>query len=259
MNILFIGDVVGDGGCAFIEKNLRAVKQHYAIDFTIINAENSAQGNGVIPRSADRLLDSGADVLTLGNHGLRRREIYEYLDNENNPIIRPANWNRNAPGRGSIILHKGALKIGVINLIGVFGMENVDNPFYAADAAVEALQSEGCRVIVADFHAEATAEKRAMGFYLAGKISALVGTHTHVPTADEQILPGGTAYITDVGMTGAMDSCLGIKKELAIEKMKTMLPVRFESPDSPCSLQAVVVEIDETSGKARKIERIEVK
>lgn len=259
MNILFIGDVVGAGGCTFIQKNLTAVKRHYAIDFTVINAENSAVGNGVTPDSADWLLDCGADVLTLGNHGLRRKEIYEYLDNKNNPIVRPLNLHKSAPGRGYTIIEKGALKIGIINLMGMVDMDSIDNPFSHIDKAVDTLQGENCNIILVDFHAEATAEKRAMGFYLDGKITALIGTHTHVPTADEQILEHGTAYITDVGMTGPMDSCIGVKKELAIQKMKTLLPVRFENPDTPCSMQGVVIQADEASGKAVSIERIEVK
>ncbi|MBR0415142.1 MAG: TIGR00282 family metallophosphoesterase [Clostridia bacterium] len=258
MNILFAGDVVGSGGCSFVEKNLRAVKQHYAIDFTVINAENSAVGNGVTPASADWLLDAGADVLTLGNHGLRRREIYPYLDNENNPILRPYNLHKDAPGRGMLVICKGAAKIGVLNLMGLHGMESIDNPFNTVDAALEDFAAQGCNIILVDFHAEATGEKRAMGFYLDGKVTAVLGTHTHVPTADEQILPGGTAYITDVGMTGPLDSCLGIRKELAIEKMRTLLPVRFENPDNPCAMQAVVIHVDEQTGKAAGMERIEV-
>lgn len=259
MNVLFIGDVVGAGGCAFVQKNLFALKKHYEIDFTVINAENAAVGNGITPKSADALFDYGADVLTLGNHGLRRREIYDYLENENNPIIRPYNYHKSAPGRGSIVVHKGALTIGVLNLQGLFGMESVDNPFNTVDEAVNALKEQGCNIILTDFHAEATAEKRAMGFYLDGRVSALIGTHTHVPTADEQILEHGTGYITDVGMTGPYDSCIGVKKELAIEKMKTLLPVRFENPDSPCCLQAVVLKIDESTGKCLQIERIEIR
>ena len=259
MNILFIGDVVGTGGCTLVEKRLRAVKQHYGIDFTVINAENSAPGNGVTPRSADWLLDAGADVLTLGNHGLRRKEIYEYLDNENNPIIRPLNLHRSAPGRGYTVIHKGSTKIAVLNLMGMVGMESIDNPFNHIDAVIDTLQKENCHIILVDFHAEATSEKRAMGFYLDGRVSAVLGTHTHVPTADAQILEHGTAYITDVGMTGPMDSCIGVKKELAIQKMRTLLPVRFENPDTPCSMQGVVIEINEADGTALSIEQIEVK
>ena len=259
MHILFIGDVVGVGGCTFLQKNLHALKEHYAIDLTIINAENSAAGNGVTPYSADWLLDIGADALTLGNHGLRRKEIYAYLENENNPIVRPYNLHRSAPGRGTLVIHKSACTIGILNLMGMVGMESIDNPFNTVDAAVDSLKERGCNIILVDFHAEATAEKRAMGFYLDGRVSAVLGTHTHVPTADEQILAGGTAYITDVGMTGPIDSCIGVKKELAIEKIKTLLPVRFENPDTACSMQAVILEIDETDGTARSIERIEVR
>lgn len=259
MNLLFIGDVVGKGGCECVQEKLYALKKDYDIGLTIINAENSAVGNGVTPASADSLLDYGADVLTLGNHSLRRREIYSYLDSPNNPIIRPYNYHHTAPGRGSIVIEKGANRIGIINLLGMVGMDSVDNPFNSIDEAVSQLQHDGCNIILVDFHAEASGEKRAMGFYLDGRVSAVLGTHTHVPTADEQILPHGTGYITDVGMTGPIDSCLGVRKELAIEKMKTLLPVRFENPESACALQGVVLTIDTDSGKCTHIERIEVK
>ena len=259
MRILFIGDVVGAGGCEFVKNNLPALKKQLGTDLTVVNAENSAVGNGVTPKSADLLLNYGADVLTLGNHSLRRREIYEYLDSENNPIIRPVNYHSSAPGRGAIIIDKGSSRVGIVNLLGMVGIESVDNPFNCIDRVIEGLKNEGCNIILVDFHAEATGEKRAMCFYLDGRISALLGTHTHVPTADEQILPQGTGYITDVGMTGAIDSCLGIKKELAIEKMKTLLPVKFENPDSPCSMQGVILEIDNQNGKCTSIQRIEVR
>lgn len=259
MKLLFIGDVVGKGGCEILSKKLHSVKGFYGIDVTIVNAENSAVGNGVTPSSADSVLDSGADALTLGNHALRRREIYDYLDCENNPVVRPCNYHRSAPGRGYMILDKGSFRVGIINIMGTVAMDSIDNPFNCIDSAVDEIKNQGCNTVIVDFHAEATAEKRAMGFYLDGKVTAVLGTHTHVPTADEQILPDGTAYITDVGMTGPCDSCIGVKKELAIEKMRTMLPVRFENPDNPCSIQAVLLEIDEHSGKCSSIERIEIK
>lgn len=249
---------MGEGGCAFLEKNLNAVKKHYSAETVIVNAENSAVGNGVTPHCANRILDSGADVLTLGNHGLKRREIYEYLDNEFNPIVRPANLHPSAPGRGYMILEKGSLRVGVVNIMGIVSMENIRNPFDVIDEIIDKIKAEGCKTIVVDFHAEATAEKKAMGFYLDGRVSAVVGTHTHIPTADEQILAGGTGYITDVGMTGAIDSCLGVKKELAIEKMRTLLPVRFENPDTDCFMQGVLISVD-GDGKCTDIERIEVR
>ena len=258
LNILFIGDVVGEGGCSFLEKNLNAVKKHYSADAVIVNAENSAVGNGVTPHSANRVLDSGADALTLGNHGLKRREIYDFLDNEFNPIVRPANYHPAAPGRGYMILDKGSVRIGIINIMGIVGMENIRNPFDIIDEIIDEIKAEGCKTIIVDFHAEATAEKKAMGFYLDGRVTALIGTHTHIPTADEQILAGGTGYITDAGMTGPMDSCLGVKKELAIEKMKTLLPVRFENPDTDCSMQGVLITAN-SEGKCTAIERIEVR
>ena len=259
MRVLFIGDVVGTQGCDFLCKNLPALKKHIAADIVIVNGENSASGNGILPSGADLILDYGADLITLGNHALRRREIYDYLDNENNPIIRPYNYHLSAPGRGSAVIQKGKFSLGVINMMGSVYMEDIDNPFNYIDSAIAELKNGGCKCILMDFHAEATGEKRAMGFYVDGKISAMVGTHTHTPTADEQILPQGTAYISDVGMTGPIDSCLGIKKELAIEKMKTLLPVRFENPDTACYMQCVIIDIDEATGLSQAIERLEIR
>ncbi len=259
MRVLFIGDIVGKPGCDFLSRHLPSVKKYYGVDFVIANGENSAPGNGILPCSADCILDYGADAITLGNHGLRRKEIYEYLDNFNNPVIRPYNLHPSAPGRGSLILRKGKYTLGIINMLGSVFMDGADNPFNTVDQAVNEITDEGCKCILMDFHAEATGEKRAMGFYLDGKISAFIGTHTHTPTADEQILPNGTAYITDAGMTGPADSCLGITKEIAIEKMKTLLPVRFDYPDTACTMQCVMIDIDEKDGNALAIERLEIK
>lgn len=255
MKILAIGDVVSSQGCEYLMKTLPALKREFGIDLTIVNGENSATGNGMHPKSADFLLNCGADVITGGNHTLKRREIYEYLDSSK-PVIRPANLYRTAPGRGYEIIDMLKYKVGIINLIGVVYMDNNENPFDCAQRLVKELKEKGCKIIIVDFHAEATGEKRALGYFLDGEVSAVFGTHTHVQTADEQILPNSTGYITDIGMTGPVHSVLGVKVELAIEKTKTNLPVRFETPDGECRLEGCIFEIDEKTGKTINITRI---
>lgn len=257
MRILAIGDVVGDLGCEFLRRSLPAVKKMNGIDLCIVNGENSAQGNGVTPHSAEHIFTSGADIITTGNHVYRRKEFYDYLE-EDNAVVRPANFPAGCPGRGFYIADLGRVRAAVINITGTVYMEPLANPFECAEAMVKRAEEEGCRVIIVDFHAEATAEKRAMGFFLDGRVSVLFGTHTHVPTADEQILPGGTAYITDLGMTGAKQSVLGVTPELAIRKMQTNMPVRFENPDSAPIMQGCIFEIDEKSGRAISAERISI-
>ncbi|MCR5207352.1 MAG: TIGR00282 family metallophosphoesterase [Eubacterium sp.] len=257
MKVLAIGDVVSSSGCEYLREKLFGLKREYAADIVIVNGENSAQGNGVTPQSAQFIFDSGADVITLGNHALRRPEIYDYLE-ENEFIIRPSNFHKSAPGRGSVILDKGAARVAVINLQGTAFLDNNENPFDAADREIEAVKAEGADIIIIDFHAEATGEKRALGFYVDARASALFGTHTHVQTSDEQLLPGGTGYITDIGMTGPYYSVLGVKPELIIKKLKTNLPVRFENPDGPCVLEGCFFEIDNKTGKTVNIERFRV-
>lgn len=256
MNILTIGDVVGTNGCEFLRKKLPSLKKQYKIDLCIVNGENSAQGNGILPQSADHIFTSGADIITTGNHVLRRFEIYNRLDETDSPVIRPANFYRTAPGKGYYIIDKGFIKIAVINLIGVVYLENNDNPFDCIDKILEEVSD--CKIKIVDFHAEATAEKRAMGFYLDGRVSAIFGTHTHVQTNDAQILPNGTGYITDIGMTGAIQSVLGVTPSLAIEKMKTNLPVRFENPDGDCKMEGCIFEIDNKTGKAISAQTISI-
>lgn len=256
MRLLFLGDVVGGGGCNFLLKKLPAFKKNNNIDVCIANGENSATGNGVTPKSCESLLDSGVDFITLGNHTFRRPEIADYLDGDN-PVIRPYNYPSGAPGRGVGIIDKGRYRIAVINMLGTVYSEPLGNPFSAVDSALTEI--DGCKTVIMDFHAEATAEKRAMGFYLDGKVTAVIGTHTHIQTADEQILKGGTAYITDVGMTGAVQSVLGVKPELAIRKFKTNLPVRFENADGEYSAGGIILEIDEKTGKAISTERVNIK
>ena len=256
MNILAIGDVVGVNGCDFLRRTLPTFKKYKKIDLCIVNGENSAQGNGILPQSAEHILDSGADLITTGNHAFKRFEIYDTFDDETCPIIRPANFYRTAPGRGYTIIDKGYIQIAVINLMGVAFMENLENPFDCIDRVLDEVRD--CRIKLLDFHAEATAEKRAMGFYLDGRISAMFGTHTHVQTNDAQVLPNGTGYITDLGMTGPVQSVLGVTPSLAIEKMKTNMPVRFTNPDGPCKMEGCIFEIDNKTGKTISAEIVSI-
>ena len=255
MNILAIGDVVSNVGCEYLRKKLPSLKRTYGVDFCVVNGENSAAGNGITPQSADYLFDSGADLITTGNHVFRRREIYDRLDTDKN-IIRPANYYQGNPGRGYAIADMGSVKIGIINLAGNAFMEGA-NPFTAADEVLKKL--DDCRIILCDFHAEATGEKRALGFYLDGRVSAVFGTHTHVQTADEQILPNGTGYITDLGMVGTVNSVLGVTPEAIITKLKTGMPTRFDNNDGECMLNACLFEIDKQSGKTTAVQRINIR
>lgn len=254
MRVLMIGDVVGLAGVERIEERLSALRREHEADFVIANGENSAQGNGILPASADRLFTAGCDVLTGGNHVLRRREIYEYLD-ENPQLLRPHNYHGTAPGSGVYLIDRPPLSVCVINLQGTVFMDPIKNPFETAD---EILQTITTPLILVDFHAEATSEKLCMGHYLDGRVSLVVGTHTHVPTADARILPGGTGYVTDLGMCGGENSILGVKKELAIARMRTHLPTRFENDSENIKINAIVAEIDNKSGKTSKIYRVDV-
>lgn len=255
MLILFIGDVVGAPGCECLRRILPAYKKMKNIDFCIVNGENSAPGNGILPQSADHLFASGADLITTGNHALRRHEIYPVLDGHL-PIIRPLNFHREAPGRGWDIVEKRGMRLAVINLMGSLYMDYSENPFDAIEKALQEINKEGVRHILVDFHAEATAEKRAMGFWLDGKVSAVVGTHTHVQTADAQILPNKTAYITDAGMTGVIHSVLGVSIKNSTDRIRTGLPIRFEQCEGDCRLEGVLIETDNKTGKAVNIERV---
>lgn len=254
MRIIIIGDVVSSQGCDYLRQTLPNIKKEYNADVVIANGENSAVGNGITPKSAQHIFDSGVDVITLGNHSLKRPEICDYLDDRDD-IIRPYNYHPSAPGKGIAIIDKGYTQIAVINIQGAVYLENIANPFDEIDKAIDEAKDMGAKAIIVDFHAEASSEKRAMGFYTDGRISALVGTHTHVQTSDEQILPNGTAYITDIGMTGPYYSVLGVAPDRAIQKMKTNLPVRFVNEDGPCTIEGVVIDIDNKTGKASTIER----
>lgn len=255
MNIFVIGDVVGSIGCNALRSKLPSYRKLMNIDFVIANGENSADGNGILPTSAGHLFDSGVDVITTGNHVYRRKEIYDMLE-ENDYIIRPANFPEAAVGKGVCVIDTCRLKICVINIMGTAYMESLKCPFEAMD---EILKKYGdCRIKIVDFHAEATAEKRAMGYYLDGRVSAVYGTHTHVLTADATVLPNGTGYITDIGMTGPVHSVLGVKPELAIKKFRTKMPVRFENADGQCKINGAIFEIDEKSGKTLSVETVEI-
>ncbi|MBQ8029726.1 MAG: TIGR00282 family metallophosphoesterase [Clostridia bacterium] len=254
MNILVLGDVVSQSGCDLIRKKLPALKKLKNIDFTIANAENSAKGNGVTPLSAEHLFTSGVDFLTTGNHAFRRSEIYDFLDSRDD-IIRPYNFPASTPGKGVSVVDTGKYRLAIINLMGTMYMENLENPFFAADKALR--ETDGCKIILVDFHAEATSEKKAMGHYLDSKVSAVFGTHTHVQTADECILSGGTGYITDLGMCGPGDSVLGVKKEIVIKKFTSLMPQRFETADrNECFINGCIFSVDEKSGKCIDVERI---
>lgn len=256
MKVLCIGDVVGKVGCEFLRSKLPALKKVKGIDVVICNGENSSDGNGITPASADYIFQSGVDVITLGNHSFRRKEVYSYLD-DTPYIIRPANFpEATTPGVGFCALDLGRVQLTVINLIGTMFMEaGLESPFDKIDKLLKNIDS---RIIIVDFHAETTSEKLAMGYYLDGRVSAVFGTHTHVQTSDEHILKNGTGYITDLGMTGPLNSVLGVKKEISIEKFKTRMPVRFELEKGDCKMECVIFDIDEKSGKTTFAERLRI-
>ena len=252
MRILMIGDVIGKPGREAVRAVLPGLKREKSIDFVICNGENTAGGFGITADTASELLESGVDVLTSGNHIWDKKEIIPFLD-EGLPLIRPANYP-DAPGRG--YLHHGG--VTVVNLMGRVFMTSLDCPFRTADALLKQWQEEGERkVIIVDFHAEATSEKQALGWYLDGRVSGVLGTHTHVGTVDARILPKGTAYLTDVGMTGPLDSVIGSDKDAVLERFLTSLPHRLPVATGPCVLNAVLVDVDEETGKALSIERVD--
>lgn len=250
MRVIFIGDVVGKGGCEALQEMLPSIKREFGADVTIVNGENSADGNGIDPRSAQMIFDAGADVVTTGNHTFRKRSIDEELE-RNARLLRPANFGEDIFGRGMTELDFGAYSVAVINLLGTIFLQPIDNPFRYADRLLE---QTNARIVIVDFHAEATSEKRAMGYYLAGRVSAVLGTHTHVQTADEQIIDG-TGYITDVGMTGPADSILGVEKEIIIEKFLTYYPRKHVFAGGDVDISGVCLEIETKSGKCVHIER----
>lgn len=258
MNILIIGDIVGKGGRKITLQAVPQLISQHNIDLCIANAENAAGGFGITPKIARQLLEMGIDVLTSGNHIWDRKEIEEYLEHEPR-LIRPANYPNGVPGKGSVVIHTNSGNpVGIINLSGRVFMQSIECPFKKAEEEVTKLKAQTNTIIV-DFHAEATSEKIAMGWFLDGQVSAVIGTHTHVVTADEKILPHGTAYITDIGMTGAHDSVIGLKKEIVIKRFLTQTPIQFETSKKDIQLNGVLFEVDEITGKATKIERLQIK
>lgn len=257
MNILAIGDVVGSVGCRFLRSRLPALKKTYGIDLVIANGENSADGNGITPVSAEYLYQSGVDVITGGNHSFRRREAFARFD-EDETLLRPLNYPAGAaPGNGYCLYDMGRLQVGVVNLIGTTYMESMPCPFEAVDTLLKSGVLP--KITLIDFHCEATSEKRAMGFFLDGRVSAVFGTHTHVPTADEQILPRGTGYITDLGMTGAIESVLGIPPEQSIEVFLGGLAGRYRFADGPCKAQGCLFTLDSDTGLCTAAERLDIR
>jgi len=258
MKIFFVGDVVGKSGRRVVADFLPAFRREREVDFVVVNAENAAGGKGLTLAVARDLYAAGADVLTGGNHTWRNREILDFIDDDER-VLRPANYppGPEVPGRGWGLYDasSGAGRVGVVNLIGRVYMDPMDCPFQAARRIVEDLRSETA-VILVDFHAEATSEKITMGWYLDGIVSAVIGTHTHVQTADETILPGGTAYQTDAGMTGAHDGVLGVRRDLVIKAMTTQMPVRHELAGGDLRLCGTLLDVDEETGRARSIERV---
>lgn len=253
MNILAIGDVTGSIGCKFVRAHLPHLKKLKHIDLVIANGENSADGNGITPASAQHLFDSGVDVITAGNHSFRRREVYDFFERQEY-LLRPANFPQDAPGHGSCIVDKGRVQVGILNLMGVVYLESLDCPFATADRLLKTMPP----VTLVDFHAEATGEKGALAYYLDGRVSAVFGTHTHVQTADETILPAGTGFITDVGMTGPIQSVLGVKPELVIHKMRSKMPVRFDLASGNCHMDCIIFSIHDKSGKTTSVERLRI-
>jgi hypothetical protein len=255
VNILFIADIIGNPGRQAVSQELHRLVDRYTIDIVIANGENAAGGFGITEETAKELFSHGVHLLTSGNHIWDKKDSLDYVNREEK-LIRPANYPAGAPGRGSSVVQTAAgISVAVLNLEGRVFMNSLDCPFRTADKEIERLR-EITPIIVVDFHAEATSEKMALGAYLDGRVSAVLGTHTHVQTADERLLPGGTAYMTDVGMTGSFDSVIGIRKELAVEKFLSQLPVRFEVAKKDIRINCVAIEIDEITGKALAIERI---
>jgi hypothetical protein len=256
MKILFIGDIVGAPGREAIKRLLPQIKKEYSIEFTIANIENAAGGVGVTPRIVDELWSYDLDILTTGDHVWNRREILTIIDSEDK-LLRPANFPEGIPGKGYCIIENQGRKLGVVNLQGrVFMAPVVRCPFRVAIENIEKIKSK-TPIILVDVHAEATSEKIAMGHFLDGQVSAVVGSHTHVQTADEKILSQGTAYITDVGMSGPCDSVIGQRKDKIIERFLTGMPVRFEVASGDVQLQGVIIDIEERTGKASSIQRLQ--
>ena len=255
MDILFVGDVVGSPGREMIKEHLPALKRKYHPQLTIVNGENAAGGRGITEQIYKQFLEAGANAVTLGNHAWDNKDIFEFIETAKY-LVRPANFPDNTPGNGLIFIRMNSLEVAIINLQGRTFMPPLDCPFKKVDELI-AIAKKRTNIIFVDFHAEATSEKQAMGWYVDGKVSAVIGTHTHVQTADHRILPNGTAYMTDVGMTGPYDGILGMEREAVIKKFITALPSRFEVPKTGRKqLSACLINVDNQSGKALNIKTI---
>ena len=262
MKVLYFGDTFGRPGREAVKTAMPTLVSKHVIDFVVVNGENFAHGNGILPEMADEFFSLGVDVITLGNHAWDQRQIIPYLS-ASTRMIRPANYPDHpaykAPGRGSTVVEskrRSGLKLGVIQVMGRVFMDALDCPFRTAEREVDRLDSVGIQCILVDFHGEASSEKQAFAYFMDGKVSAVVGSHSHVQTADERILLGGTAAITDVGMCGCFDSVIGVKKEISIQKFLTKRPVRFEPAEGAGGYGAVVIDINESTGKAKSILRL---
>lgn len=255
IKILFIGDVVSEPGCNTVRNLLPKIKRENNIDLVIANAENSAKGNGISVKSANHLFESGCDILTGGNHSLKRREIHSML-NENDYILRPHNISQSCPGKGFCIYDKGEYSIAVVNLMGQTYLDTNSSPFETIN---NILKNINTKFVIVDFHAEATGEKGALAYYLDGKVSAVIGTHTHVQTNDARILEKGTGLLTDVGMVGPYDSILGVDPKCIIRRITTKMPTRFEVRDCKCIFNAAIIQLDKNTGKCLNISTISIK
>lgn len=257
VKLLFIGDIIGKPGRQAVSRELHRLVDRHMVDLVIANGENAAGGFGITEETANDLFKCGIHVLTSGNHIWDKKDSFDFINREEK-LLRPANYPEGTPGRGSgLFVTAGGCKVAVLNLEGRVFMNNLDCPFRTADREIERLRAE-TPIIFVDFHAEATSEKASLGWYLDGRVSAMIGTHTHIQTADERILPEGTAYLTDAGMSGGFDSVIGVRKEEAITKFLSQLPVKFDIAKNNLRLNGAVIEVDELSGKALNIERINI-
>jgi len=256
VTVLCVGDVFGEPGRRAIETLLPRIKKQYDVDLAVVNVENAAAGAGVTPPMAKGFLEHGVDVMTSGNHIWDKKEIVEYIVKEN-LLLRPANYPPGTPGTGSIVVKAGPHKVAVLNMMGRVFLPLLDCPFRKADEEIPRLRQE-TPIIVVDMHCEATSESQAMGWYLDGRVSAVVGTHRHVQTADERLLPKGTAYITDLGLTGPTDSVIGVDPAIALQRFLTQMPNRFEPAKGPVALHGAVIRIDPETGRGLSIERVRV-
>lgn len=257
MKVIIVGDIVGKPGRKILTSMLKRLKEEHEAEFVVANAENAAEGAGVVPKVGDEILNAGVDVMTSGNHIFDKKDVIPYIENQPR-LLRPANYSPEAPGRGLWLGSTvSGTQVAVINIQGRIFMPPTDCPFRTADRLLEEI-GKRASVIIVDHHAEATSEKLAMGRYLDGRVSVVVGTHTHVQTADEQLLPGGTGYITDLGMTGPYDGVIGVEAQLVITRFIRGLPVRYQTAHDKAQLHGVVVEIDERNGKSIAIKRLQV-